>query len=65
MELNEKKSKVMTFTKETRGRRKMIDFNWKGEVMEEVNIFCYLVYTLKENNDDDSHVSAVVGKEKQ
>lgn len=53
----------MTFRKGG-GRRKKPNIKCKGEEIEEVKTYNYLGYTLKENNSEEDHVKAIVGKTK-
>lgn len=55
LELNVGKTKIMRFRKEG-GRKKKIDWKWKGKKLEVVKEFKYLGYTLKVNGGQEAHV---------
>jgi len=38
------------------GRRKKVDWRWKGRKIEEVREFKYLGYTLMQNGRQEAHV---------
>ncbi|XP_011883922.1 PREDICTED: golgin subfamily A member 6-like protein 22, partial [Vollenhovia emeryi] len=53
--LNSGKTKIMRFRAEG-GRRKEIDWRWKGERIEEVKEFGYLGYKLQRNGGQEAQV---------
>ena len=54
LELNVEKSKVIEFRKKG-GRRKITEFKWKEEKIEEVKEAMYLGYKLQSDNGDGKH----------
>ncbi|KMQ82463.1 rna-directed dna polymerase from mobile element jockey-like protein, partial [Lasius niger] len=54
LKLNVEKTKVMRFRKG--GRKKKIDWRWKGKRIEEVKEFKYLRYTFKVNGSQELHI---------
>ena len=61
MELTVEKSKVMEFRKKG-GRRKVTEFKWREEKIEEVREAMYLGYKLQSDNGDGKHIKHVTGK---
>ncbi|XP_036145342.1 uncharacterized protein LOC118646472 [Monomorium pharaonis] len=61
LEVNTEKTKIMR-CKRGGGRRKKINWRWKGKKLEEVNRFKYLGYTLLANGKQDGHVEERVKK---
>lgn len=55
LEVNPEKTKVMRF-KKGGGRRKIIDWRWKGKKLEEVKEFKYLGYTFQSNGGQKAHL---------
>ena len=55
LELNVGKSKIMRFRKEG-GRERIVNWRWKGKVIEEVKEFTYLGYTIQKNGGQDAHI---------
>jgi len=55
LELNVEKTKIMRFRKGG-GRKKKVDWRWKGRRIEEVKEFKYLGYTLMQNGGQEAHI---------
>lgn len=54
----------MTFRK-GEGRKTNVNAKLKGKEIEKVKTVNYSGYLLKENNGDEGHIEAVLGKAKQ
>ena len=57
LSLNVKKSKMMIFRKEI---SRKTTWRWKGEEIEMVKEFTYLVVRLQKNGDVEAHIAQVV-----
>src|SRR5580765_4268653 len=55
LELNVGKSKIMRFRKGG-GRERVVNWRWKGKVIEEVKEFTYLGYTVQRNGGQEAHI---------
>lgn len=61
LEVNTEKTKIMR-CRRGGGRRKKINWRWKGKIVEEVNSFKYLEYTVMASGRQDAHVEERVRK---
>lgn len=61
LKVNMEKTKVMR-CRRGEGRRKKVNWRWKGKIAEEVNSFKYLGYTLTANGRQEAHVEERVRK---
>lgn len=52
---------MICFKKE-RGRRRIINWKWKGEQIEEITEFKYLGYVLKKNEEDEGQIKKLKKK---
>ncbi|KMQ90927.1 hypothetical protein RF55_9259 [Lasius niger] len=59
--LNVGKSKIMRFRKGG-GRERVVNWRWKGRVLEEVKEFTYLGYTMQKNGRQKVHIRERVKK---
>lgn len=55
LELNMEKTKIMRCRKGG-GRKKKIEWRWKGKKIEEVKEFKYLGYMMKESGGQETHI---------
>lgn len=61
LEVNEKKTKIIVFSKGG-GKRKKRDWKWGEKEIEEVKSYDYLGYRITRNNTDNEHVKQRVKK---
>lgn len=61
LEVNTEKTKVIR-CRRGGGRRKKVNWRWKGKIVKEVNSFKYLGYTLTANGRQEAYVEERVRK---
>ncbi|KMQ86416.1 hypothetical protein RF55_14592 [Lasius niger] len=62
LELNVGKLKIMRFRKGS-GRERVVNWRWKGKMIEEVKEFTYLGYTVQRNGGLEAHIRERLRKE--
>lgn len=53
--VNPEKTKIMRFKRGV-GRKKIINWRWKGKKLEEVKQFKYLGYTFQRSGGQEAHI---------
>lgn len=61
LQLNTEKSKMMCFRKGG-GRRRKIEWKWRGERIEEISEFKYLGYVFRRNGENEGHIKKLKRK---